>query len=507
MVNTQTPVKEIVLELRNISKSFPGVRALSEVQLSLEQGEVHALLGENGAGKSTLMKILFGIYQPDAGEILLNGNPARIPSPHIAQQMGIAMVHQELNLIPALNVGRNIFLGREPMTAFGLINWPKLYQDTQQILNRLHLNNISPRTLVRRLSVAQQQMVEIAHALSWNPKVLIFDEPTSSLTQQEITELFRIIRVLRESGVSILYISHRLDELEQIADRATVLRDGQFVGTVDARTTPIPQLIRMMVGRSLDQLFPKVRVEPGTVVLQVEGLTRRGAFQNISFSVRKGEIVGMAGLVGAGRSEVARTIFGVDSKDAGRILVEGREVNIRLPQDAIKAGIGLLPEDRKTQGLVLALSVKVNASLTVLDKLSRLGFINFKARDEMTSKAVKDLRIRTPNINFRVRNLSGGNQQKVVIAKWLAAKPKVLIFDEPTRGIDVGAKVEVYNLMTELAQSGVGIILISSELPEVLGMSDRILVMHEGQLVAEVPRNEATQEKILSYASGEKASV
>ncbi len=501
MVVSSIP-SQTVLRVQGVSKGFPGVQALSDVHLEVARGEVHALVGENGAGKSTLMKILYGVHQPDEGTIELNGQPVTIADPHHAQKLGISMVHQELQLVPALDVARNIYLGREPSRGAGIIDWPALYGDADGLLKQLgiHLNSHSR---VRRLSVAQQQMVEIAHALSWKPSLLILDEPTSSLTKQEIDELFRILSDLRASGVAILYISHRLEELDQIADRATVFRDGHYIATVDAHTTPIPELIRMMVGRTLDQQFPKESVIPGDEVLRVEGLGRVGVFEDISFNVRRGEIVGMAGLVGAGRSEVARAIFGADPLDRGTVYVNGKAVDIRSPDDAIAAGIGLLPEDRKGQGLVLVRPVKVNATLTVLDRLSRLGVIDLGKRDSLARKEVQDLRVRTPGINFRVGNLSGGNQQKVVLAKWLAANPKVIIFDEPTRGIDVGAKVEVYNLMNGLAREGVAILLISSELPEVLGMSDRILVMREGRLVADVLRDAATQEVIMNYASGE----
>ncbi len=492
-----------VLRLTGISKAFPGVQALSDVHLEVIHGEVHALIGENGAGKSTLMKILYGVHQPDTGTIELNGKQVKIGSPHQAQQLGISMVHQELNLIPSLDVARNIFLGREPSRGAGLIDWPRLYRQADEILTQLHIN-LNPRTLVKRLSVAQMQLVEIAHAISWNPSILILDEPTSSLTQQEIGDLFNILRGLKARGTSVLYISHRLEELEQIADRASVLRDGKFIAAVDARTTPIPELIRMMVGRSLTQQYPKESMEAGAEVLRVEHLSRSGVSKDVSFSVNRGEIVGMAGLVGAGRSEVARAVFGADPMDSGKVYVEGREVNIHSPNDAIAAGIGLLPEDRKLDGLVLVLPVKTNSSLTVLERFSSFGVVNHAKRDSAVQQAVGELRIRTPSINFRVRNLSGGNQQKVVLSKWLNSQPKMLIFDEPTRGIDVGAKVEVYNLINQLAKSGVGILIISSELPEVLGMCDRILVMHEGHLVANLPRAEATQESVISYASGEK---
>ncbi len=498
--------QSLAVQARGITKAFPGVRALQNVSLEVRRGEIHALVGENGAGKSTLMKVLYGVYQPDSGTILLDGVVTTIPSPHAAQQLGISMVHQELNLIPALDVARNVFLGREPTRGLGVIDWPKLYQATRALLDRLHLR-LNPRTPVRRLSTAQKQMVEIARALSWQPRLLILDEPTSSLTQSEIGELFRILRTLRESGVAVLYISHRLEELAEIADRVTIFRDGHYVDTVDARTTPIPALIRLMVGRSVEQLFPKVDLPVGPEVLRVEGLSRKGAFRDVSFAVHAGEIVGMAGLVGAGRSETARVIFGADRKDAGAVFLEGKRVEIDSPADAIAAGIALLPEDRKTQGLVLPLSVKQNVSLATLPAVSPGGIVRQRERAAIARRFVKDLRVRTPNIEARVRNLSGGNQQKVVLAKWLASDPKVLIFDEPTRGIDVGAKVEVYNLMNALARRGVGILLISSELPEVLGMSDRVMVMHEGQLVANLSRAEATPERVISWASGEQGRV
>ena len=497
------PGLEPVLKVTGVSKAFPGVQALSDVQLEVLPGEIHALIGENGAGKSTLMKVLFGVHQPDSGTIEFRGQPVHIGSPHQAQQLGISMVHQELNLIPSLDVARNLYLGREPMRGGVMVDWSAVYKQAADLLASLRIA-ISPRTPVKRLSVAQKQLVEIAHALSWKPSLLILDEPTSSLTQGEIAELFRILRELKAQGVSVLYISHRLEELGQIADRATVLRDGRYIATVDVKTTTIPQLIRMMVGRSLEQQFPKEQIEAGNEVLRVEGLTRHGAFRDVSFNVHRGEIVGMAGLVGAGRSEVAQAIFGADHRDAGRVFVDGHEVKIHTPDDAIRAGIGLLPEERKTQGLVLVLPVKNNSTLTILDKLSTLGVVNHGKQQTVAREAVSNLHIRTPGINFRVRNLSGGNQQKVVLSKWLNSNPKVLIFDEPTRGIDVGAKVEVYTLITQLAKAGVGILMISSELPEVLGMSDRVLVMHEGSLVADLPRSEATQEVIISYASGEK---
>ena len=486
-----------------VSKAYPGVQALADVSIQVERGEIHALIGENGAGKSTLMKVLYGIVQPDEGVIEIDGEQVQLGSPLDAQALGISMVHQELNLIPALDVARNIYLGREPMRFAGLIDWPRLYADAASLLGRLNLP-LRPRDPVRRLSTAQKQLVEIARALSWQPKLLILDEPTSSLTQAEIGELFRILRELRAQGVSVLYISHRLEELAQIADRVTVFRDGRLVGTVPARETPIPELIRMMVGRSVDQLFPKVATIPGEELLRVEGLNRGAQVRDVSFAVRAGEIVGMAGLVGAGRTETARIIFGADRADSGQVAMRGRTVAINGPRDAIAAGIALLPEDRKLQGLVLPLSVEQNTSLATLDEVSTAGVVNQRKRRALAERFIRDLRIRTPGPRFRVRNLSGGNQQKVVLGKWLAAEPTVFIFDEPTRGIDVGAKVEVYGFMNSLVQRGAGVLLISSELPEVLGMSDRVLVMHEGRLAADLPRDRATPERVIAYASGER---
>jgi ribose transport system ATP-binding protein len=491
------------LRATGISKAYPGVQALQDVSIEVAHGEIHALIGENGAGKSTLMKILFGIVQPDSGIIEIDGRAVHLHSPLDAQAIGISMVHQEINLIPALDVARNIYLGREPMRGAGIIDWPTLYANAEALLARLHLP-LGARDIVRRLSTAQKQLVEIARALSWQPRLLILDEPTSSLTQAEIAEMFRILRQLREQGVSVLYISHRLEELAQIADRVTVFRDGKYVGVVPARETPIPELIRMMVGRNVEQLFPKISTTPGEEILRVEHLNRGSQVQDVSFFVRAGEIVGMAGLVGAGRTETARIIFGADRADNGSVAIRGRTITLHGPGDAIDAGIVLLPEDRKLQGLVLPLSVETNISLATLESVSTAGIVSQGKRRAIADRFIRDLRIRTPGPTFKVRNLSGGNQQKVVLGKWLAAEPTLFIFDEPTRGIDVGAKVEVYGFMNSLVQRGAAVLLISSELPEVLGMSDRVLVMHEGRLVADLPREQATPERVISYASGER---
>ena len=504
---TRTPdAATLALRAAGISKRYPGVLALQDVGIEIAPGEIHALIGENGAGKSTLMKILYGVVQPDEGTIELDGTAVTIPSPLAAQALGISMVHQELNLIPGLDVARNVFLGRAPARSGGLLDWPRLYADTRALLARLGLR-LDPRTPVRRLSTAQKQLVEIARALSWRPKLLILDEPTSSLTQTEIGELFRILKGLAGDGVSVLYCSHRLEELAEIADRVTVFRDGRYVATLDAGTTPTRELVRLMVGRGVEQQFPRVRVEPGPEVLRVAGLAGAGFVADVSFAVRGGEIVGMAGLVGAGRSETARLIFGAEPRDAGTIAVDGRAVRIGKPADAIRAGIALLPEDRKLQGLVLPLSVANNVSLTTLGPLSVGGVVRQRRRDRLAERFVRDLRVRTPSIRAKVRNLSGGNQQKVVLAKWLATEPRVLIFDEPTRGIDVGAKVEVYGFMNALKERGAGVLLISSELPEVLGMSDRVLVMREGRLAGELSRESATPEAVIALASGDAGPV
>jgi ribose transport system ATP-binding protein len=508
-----------LLRLQGISKSFPGVKALDNVHLDVRKGEIHALLGENGAGKSTLMKILSGAYQRDAGEIYWEGEPIDIRGPKEAQDLGIGIIYQEFNLVPQLSIAENVWISREPLRnrALRMIDWPAMRHRTQELLDALHLD-LDPMRHVAGLGVAQQQLVEIAKALSLNTKLLIMDEPTSALTEREVEHLFAVMQRLKARGVGIVFISHHLDEVMQVCDRGTVLRDGTYVQTVDVAGVGEEQLIRMMVGRTLEQQFPKVPPHRGQAALRVEGLSRgiglqdasaegfhaKGSLNNISFTAYTGEILGIAGLVGAGRTELMRAVFGADRIDAGRMWVFGQERTIKSPQEAIAAGIGLLPEDRKQQGLVLKLSVRENTALASLKQLVSGGLLRLDEESKQAEEYVKSLRIRTPGIGQLVQFLSGGNQQKVVLAKWLASRSKILIFDEPTRGIDVGAKVEVYNLMNALVEQGVAVIMVSSEMPELLGMSDRILVMHQGRITAEFMRNDATQEKVLAAAMGDE---
>ncbi|MCP4642230.1 MAG: sugar ABC transporter ATP-binding protein [bacterium] len=496
-------MSEFVLEMREIVKRFPGVLAVNQGHLDLRPGEVVCLVGENGAGKSTLMKILAGAQPMDSGEILLSGEPVHITSPHHAQQLGVSMIYQEFNLSPYLSVAENIFLGREPRigkTPF--INWTKMYNDAREILARIRVD-LDVRKPVNECSVAQQQMVEIAKALSFNSKIIVMDEPSATLTEHELNALFELIHGLKQQGIGMIYISHRLEEIFEIGDRVTVMRDGEFIGTNAVGDVNREDIIRMMVGRELTSEFPKETFDRGEERLRVEGLSRTGAFEDVNFSLHGGEIVGLTGLVGAGRTEVARAIFGADRIDGGQIFLDGTPITVRSPQDAIRQGIGLLTEDRKNQGLVLGMTVRENTTLANLGSLVNLMFVNRTREREVTQKYVDDLQIKTPTIEQATQNLSGGNQQKVVLAKWLFTESRFLIFDEPTRGIDVGAKVEIYKLMNELVRKGVCILMISSELPEVLGMCDRVLVMHEGHLAGELSRDEATQEGIMHLATGE----
>jgi ribose transport system ATP-binding protein len=487
--------------MSGIDKSFPGVRALSDARFSLFAGEVHALMGENGAGKSTLMKILSGAYQKTAGRITLDGHEVEIRNPAHAQALGISTIYQEFNLVSHLSIGENIYLGREPVR-FGLIDRRAVNRQATEVLSRLGLK-LDPRRPVKGLRVAEQQMVEVAKALSLDARVLIMDEPTAALTEHEIKELFAAIRGLQEKGVSIVYISHRMEELFEIGDRVTVLRDGRSVGTFAVKETNKFELIRLMVNRDLTELFPKEHAERGAEVLRVENLSTRGGLCDVSFSLHKGEVLGIAGLLGAGRTELARAIFGLDKLESGTIRIKGKVRHIGSPRAAINAGVGFLTEDRKAQGLVLPLSVKDNLCLPSVDKFTRLGFVDSRRERLAASSYVKELRIRTPGLDQKVVYLSGGNQQMVVLSKWLCSEAEVFIFDEPTRGVDVGAKAEIYQLMNRLAAAGVAIIMISSELPEILGMSDRILVMRGGRVVCEFTAAEATQEKILECALGE----
>jgi ribose transport system ATP-binding protein len=493
---------ELALEMRDIRKVFPGVIALDQVSLAVSKGEVHILLGENGAGKSTLMKILSGAYEKDSGQIFVNGAETEIRNPKHARDLGISIIYQELNLVPHLSAAENIFLGREPSSIPGLVDHRQMYAKSAEILRGLGVD-FDPRSLIKELSIAEQQMVEIAKAVSLDASIIIMDEPTSALTEKEIRELFARIRKLKAAGVSIIYISHRMEELFEIGDRVTVLRDGRLVGTRQIREVGKSELIRMMVNRELTQQFPKVAAPKGEEVLRTRGLTREGAIHDVSLTLHEGEVLGIAGLLGSGRSELARVIFGLDKADAGEIYIKGRETKISSPRQAINLGIGFLTEDRKTQGLVLPLSTGENICLPSVERFSKMGIVSAREEKQAAEKYLKDLRIKATGIAQKVMFLSGGNQQKVVLSKWLCCRGKILIFDEPTRGIDVGSKAEIYQLMNELTAAGAAIIMISSDLPEVLGMSDRILVMHKGRINGEFSAADATQERILHCALGE----
>ena len=493
---------EMLLEMKEIDKSFPGVKVLQNVQFSLNSGELHALMGENGAGKSTLMKILNGIYSKDNGTIIVKGKPEEITSTKVAEGLGISIIHQELNLIPYLSIMENIFLGREfKLGKTPFVNWKKMRSEAERYLKQLGMD-LDPRTIVEELSVGQQQMVEIAKALSMQADILVLDEPTAALTDREIEKLFEVIAALKAKGVGMIYISHRMEEIFQISDCITVLRDGKYIGTRKTKETDMDELVRMMVGRDINDRFPKIEITPGEERLRVEGISLGQKLRDISFSVRSGEILGLAGLMGAGRTEVAKVLFGVTPATQGKIFIDGKEATIRKPIDAIGAGIALVTEDRKHEGLILSLSIRENLSLPNLAKLSVSGFMKRSKESVLSEETIEKLHIRTPHAEQVVGALSGGNQQKVVIGKWLATKPKILILDEPTRGVDIGAKKEIYDLMNQLAKEGVAILMISSELPEVLGMSDRIIVMHEGRVTAELSREEATQERIMYAATG-----
>ena len=499
-----------VLEMRGIRKTFPGVVALDGVDLTLEAGDVHMLLGENGAGKSTLMKILSGAYRKDAGEIRLNGEPVEIGSPRHARDLGIRVVYQELNLVPHLSVAENIFLGELPTytrrpglfrPGFGLVDWPALNAQTTRLLTDLGMS-LDPHAPVGRLGLAQRQMVEIAKALSGgDAKILVMDEPTSALTSREVDQLFGLIDRLAARGVSIVYITHRMDEVFRIGKRITVMRDGRHVTTKAIDQVSVAELVRLMANRDLSEHFPKVRVERGAELLRVDKLSAGGRLADISFALHAGEVLGISGLLGAGRTELARVLAGVDRFDEGRLLVDGAETRFRHPADAIARGIGLLPEDRKAQGLVPGVTVARNIALPYGRRLAPAGVLARRCEADLAAPIRDELRVKATDTQA-VRQLSGGNQQKVVLGKWLAGAGRIFIFDEPTRGVDVGAKVEIYNLMNRLTARGAGIIMISSELPELLGMSDRILVMHRGRIHAEVAAADATEERVLSAALG-----
>ncbi|WEH17827.1 sugar ABC transporter ATP-binding protein [Streptomyces sp. VNUA24] len=486
-----------LLRIEGIRKTFPGVVALDGVDFDLRRGEVHVLLGENGAGKSTLIKMLSGAYTPDAGRILAGGQEVRIHGAQDSERLGIATIYQEFNLVPDLTVAENIFLGRQPRR-FGMIDRKRMEADAAALLERVGVK-VSPRARVRELGIARLQMVEIAKALSLDARVLIMDEPTAVLTTEEVDRLFAIVRRLREDGVGIVFITHHLEEIAALGDRVTVVRDGKSVGQVPA-TTPQDELVRLMVGRSIEQQYPRERGESGEALLVVEGLTRDGVFHDVSFEVRAGEVVGIAGLVGAGRTEVVRAVFGADAYDEGAVRVGGSAV----PRDdvgaALAAGIGLVPEDRKGQGLLLDASVEENLGLVTLRGATRGGFVDLKGQRANAARVAERLGVRMAGLHQHVRTLSGGNQQKVVIGKWLLADTRVLILDEPTRGIDVGAKVEIYELVNELTAAGAAVLMISSDLPEVLGMSDRVLVMAQGRIAGELAAAEATQDAVMALA-------
>ncbi len=489
-----------ILELENVSKTFPGVKALNNINFNLKKGEVHSLVGENGAGKSTLLKILAGAYKKDTGAITLEGSKVEMTDPKHALDMGISVIYQEFNLIPNLSIAENIFMGRAPCKNSGFIDFQKLYQRSEFFLKKIGMKK-SARTLVSELSVAEQQMVEIAKSLSFSAMIIVMDEPTSALTKSEKETLFKIIRELKEKEVSIIFISHIIEEVLEISDRITVLRDGNYVGTVNAADTNPRKIVKMMVGRELKDFYPKKEAKKGKVVLEVKNLTKKSKYENISFQLHEGEVLGFAGLVGAGRAEVMRGIFGIEAPDSGEIYIKGNKVKANSLFETIKMKMGFVPEDRREEGLILSRSVKDNINITKLTEINSHGFIKQKDEEKIANEYCKRLKIRTPDNKQIVQNLSGGNQQKIVIAKWLVINPKILILNDPTRGIDVGAKNEIYSLINNLAKEKIGIILISSELPEILNISDRILVMREGKITGEFLRKEATQEKIMQLAA------
>ncbi|MGN1141860.1 MAG: sugar ABC transporter ATP-binding protein [Oliverpabstia sp.] len=495
---------EYVLEMKNICKSFPGVKVLEDVNLQVKPGEVHALMGENGAGKSTLMKILMGIYKADQGSIILQGQETAIHGPKDAMNKGISMIHQELNTLLDMEVAENVFVGREILkkgfSKMKIVDLDKMREETARYFREMSID-IDPKAKMRTLSVAEMQLVEIVKAISLNSKIIVMDEPTSAITEKEAQVLFAQIDRLKKQGVAIIYISHKMDEIFRISDTITVLRDGEWIGTKPASELDDNSLIKMMVGRELTDIYPKEPAPIGDVILEVKDLSRGRKVQNVNLTLRRGEVLGIAGLVGAGRSELVETIFGLYPKTGGEIFLNGKKVDIKNPKEAIKNKIALITEDRKLTGLNLIGSVKENISIVSLSKMSKKGIIDKKRENEVAEKYIKELKIKTPNGNAIVGNLSGGNQQKVVLAKWLLDEPEIIIFDEPTRGIDIGAKRDIYLLINELAKEGKAVIVISSEMAEVMGISDRIAVMCEGELKGMIQREEFSQELIMSYAS------
>ena len=492
---------DVVLRIENISKSFPGVKALSDVSFSVNRGEIHALMGENGAGKSTLIKILSGVNSLEGGAFYINGKSMRFQTPLEALKSGISVVHQEIKLVDTLTVSENIFIGQPPMTGRGTVDWKKLHRDARELLDSIHAD-IDERAIVGKLSIARQQMVEVCKALSHKAEIIIMDEPSATLTDKELTMLFQILRNLKSRGITVIYISHRMEEVFEISDRVTVLRDGRHIHTGDIGELDRRQLIAMMVGRELENEYPKEFVGRGEPILEVKNLNRPGVLKNISLTLHAGEVLCVSGLVGSGRTEFARTVFGADrGKDqTGEIWIRGKRIEIRSVQDAMRAGIALIPEDRKRQGLVLGMSVRENISMASIRRVMRGLRISRKLENALAKEFIQSLRIMTPDQQREVRNLSGGNQQKVVIAKWLATNADILILDEPTRGVDVGAKAEIYKLLNGFTAQGKGVIMISSEMPEVLGMCDRVVVFRDGAINGEFTRDEVTQEKLLDRA-------
>ena len=499
-------MNDAILDMKGIDKSFGGVRALRGVSFACRRGEVHALVGENGAGKSTLMKILAGAIQPDQGEVSIRGQKVRINDPKQAQRLGVSVIYQEFNLVPHLSVVENVFLGREYRSARIFCDFGRMRREASALFARLGVT-VDPDARVSALSVAQCQMVEIAKALSLEAEIVVMDEPSAVLAGDELQRLFEMIRVLKANGVTVIYISHRLDEVFEIADRATVLRDGAVVGTSDIARVTKADLIRMMVGRDLGEAFAGAPTKIGEPILETRSLCAGGRVRNVTLTLHRGEIVGIAGMVGSGRTELARVLFGADAMDSGEIVVKGKRIRAGDPRTALQAGIAFVPEDRKTQGLILGLTVRHNFSLPLLDRIARLGLIDRSKESSLLERSIRELQIKTSGPEQQVGHLSGGNQQKVVLAKWLATQPDIMILDEPTRGIDVGAKVEIYALIRELARQGKAIMMISSELPEILGLSDRILVMHEGSIAGELTRADATEEKILALATGQQVET
>lgn len=496
-------MEEIILELRNITKEYPGVKALDNVSVSFKKGEVHALMGENGAGKSTLIKIISGSIKPNQGKIIFEGTEYDSMTPVLSQKLGIGVIYQEFNLVPDLSIAENIFLGQR-LTSGLTINRKLMNDKAKEILNSLGIHDVDVNTPVRSLTVAYQQIVEIAKTISNQVKVLIMDEPTAPLTKREIDAIFILIDKLKQSGVAIVYISHRMEEIFQISDRVSILRDGQYIETKNIAETDKQELISLMVGRKLTDQYPKIEKTIGETRLEVKHLNTYSLLKDISFTVKAGEILGIAGLVGAGRTETVRAIFGADPMQSGEIFVDGKEVKIHSPGDAIREGLALIPEDRKKHGVLLDMSIKENISFITIKTISKASVINQKADIGLANQYIEKLSIKTPSIDQLAKNLSGGNQQKVVLAKSMASSSKIIIFDEPTRGIDVGAKQEIYILMNQLALQGMAIIMISSEMPELLGMADRIVVMHEGKITGELSAQDATQNRILELASGDR---